>query len=281
VGAPSGTVTFLFTDIEGSTQLWEATPDAMPEALERHDAIVRSAIEAVGGTVFSTGGDGFAAAFARAGDAVRAALEAQRVLGGQEPGRAAPLRVRMGLHTGEADERDGNYFGAVVNRAARLMASAHGGQVVVSRATADLVGDRFELVDLGEHRLRDLVSVEQVFQLGHGEFPPLTTLELVPGNLPAHVTEFIGRVEELGAVSELIRSHRVATLTGPGGVGKTRLALQLAANLSAEYPDGAWRCDLAPITDPALVVGVAAAVFGLEQRAAQPLKQVLVEHLAR
>jgi class 3 adenylate cyclase len=144
VGAPSGTVTFLFTDVEGSTQLWEATPDAMSEALERHDTIVRSVIEAGGGYVFSTGGDGFAAAFARAGDAVRAAVEAQRVLSGHGSIEAAPLKVRMGLHTGEADERDGNYFGAVVNRAARLMASAHGGQVVVSRATADLVGDRFE-----------------------------------------------------------------------------------------------------------------------------------------
>jgi predicted ATPase/class 3 adenylate cyclase len=281
VGPPSGTVTFLFTDIEGSTRLWEATPDAMSEALERHDSIVRSVIESAGGYVFSTGGDGFAAAFARAGDAIGAAVEAQRVLSGEESAKTAPIRVRMGLHTGEADERDGGYFGAVVNRAARLMASAHGGQVVVSRATADLVGDRFELVDLGEHRLRDLVSVEQVFQLGHGEFPPLTTLELVPGNLPAQVTEFIGRVDELGAVSELVRTHRLATLTGPGGVGKTRLALQLAANRSVDYPDGAWWCDLAPITDPALVVGVVSAVFGLEQHAGQPLEQVLVEHLAR
>ena len=168
MGAPSGTVTFLFTDIEGSTQLWEATPDAMSEALERHDTIVRSVIEAAGGYVFSTGGDGFAAAFARAGDAIRAAVEAQRVLSGDGSIEAAPLRVRMGLHTGEADERDGNYFGPVINRAARLMASANGGQVVMSRATADLVGDRFELVDLGEHRLRDLVSVEQVFQLQGG-----------------------------------------------------------------------------------------------------------------
>jgi predicted ATPase/class 3 adenylate cyclase len=281
VGAPSGTVTFLFTDIEGSTQLWEATPAAMSEALERHDTIVRSVIEAAGGYVFSTGGDGFAAAFARAGDAVRAAVEAQRVLSGEESAKAAPIRVRMGLHTGEADERDGNYFGAVVNRAARLMASANGGQVVVSRATADLVGDRFELVDLGEHRLRDLVSVEQVFQVGHGEYPPLTTLELVPGNLPAQVTDFIGRVDELASVTELVRSRRLATLTGPGGVGKTRLALQVAANLGAEYPEGAWWCDLAPITDPALVVGVVSAVFGLKQGAGKPLEQVLVEHLAR
>ena len=170
MGVPSGTVTFLFTDIEGSTRLWDSAPDAMRAALERHDSILRSAIEGHEGYVFSTGGDGFAAAFARVGEAVAAAVEAQRGLMSEMWPEGAPLRVRMGLHTGEAAERDGDYFGSAVNRAARLMATANGGQVVCSRVDADLASGLVVFRSLGEHRLRDLAAAEQVFQVGDDVF---------------------------------------------------------------------------------------------------------------
>ena len=185
VGAPSGTVTFLFTDIEGSTGLWQKDESAMRAALERHDSILRSTIGGRGGYVFSTGGDGFGVAFARAGDAVAAAVDAQSKLVEEPWPEGALIRVRMGLHTGEVTERDGDYFGTAVNQTARLMAVAHGGQVVCSRATAELGGAEVELVDLGEHRLRDLDRPMQVFQVGAeglgDEFPPLRSLDAFPG----------------------------------------------------------------------------------------------------
>ena len=164
--APSGTITFLFTDIEGSTSLWEAAPEPIRVALERHDSILRSAIDGNNGYVFSTGGDGFAAAFARAGDALLAAVDAQAALADEAWPDNAPLRVRMGLHTGEVEEREGDYFGPAVNRAARLMAAAHGRQVVCSDVTASLAGGATVLMDLGEHRLRDLSAPQRVFQVG-------------------------------------------------------------------------------------------------------------------
>jgi class 3 adenylate cyclase len=174
-------VTFLFTDIEGSTRLWELAPEAMGAALVRHDKIVRGAIDGRAGYVFSTGGDGFAAAFSRAGDAVGAASEAQRVLSAESWPDETPMRVRMGLHTGEVAEREGDYFGTAVNQAARLMTLGHGGQVLCSAATAELVRTSVLLRDLGEYHLRDLTGAVRVFQVGEGLFPPLRSVEVVPG----------------------------------------------------------------------------------------------------
>ena len=230
VGVPSGTVTFLFTDVEGSTRLWQADEAAMRVALERHDAIVRTAIDGHEGHVFATGGDGFAAAFFRAGDAVAAAAQAQEGLAAESWPEGAQLRVRIGVHTGEAAERDGDYFGTVVNRAARLMAAGHGGQVLVSAATADLL-DADGLVDLGVHRLRDLAEPQRVFQVGAALFPPLRSLDAFRSNLPYELSSFVGRVEELRAVAERVRSSRVVTVVGVGGVGKTRLALQVGSEV--------------------------------------------------
>jgi predicted ATPase/class 3 adenylate cyclase len=277
VGPPSGTVTFLFTDIEGSTQLWEAAPDAMRAALAWHDSIVRNAIEAHGGYVFATGGDGFAAAFARAGDALAAAEKARTALASEE-WPEAPIRVRMALHTGEAAERDGNYFGGAVNRAARLMGIGHGGQLLVSAATAELL-TATELVDLGEHRLRDLDRPLRVLQVGGGSFGALRSLDAFPGNLPRQVTSFVGREQAVTAVVEALGQAPVVTLTGVGGVGKTRLALHAAAEALPRYRDGAWLCELAPVRDPSSVPDAVATVFDVSPRAGQAVQQALVGFL--
>jgi predicted ATPase/class 3 adenylate cyclase len=261
VGRPSGTVTFLFTDIEGSTQLWELAPDAMRTAVARHDEIVRGAIEAHGGYVFATGGDGFGAAFGRANEALAAAADAQAALAAEAWPDGAVLRVRMGLHTGEVDERGGDYFGPAVNRAARIMSAGHGGQVLVSATTAALVGVD-GLVDLGEHVLAGLGTPERVYQAGKGSFPALRSVGAVPSNLPPERSVFVGRERELGVVASLVRSARVVTLTGVGGVGKTRLAIQGAAGLAAEFPDGVWLAELAPLIDAALVPSAVASAVG-------------------
>ena len=260
---PSGTVTFLFTDIAGSTKLWETAPDGMRAALERHDSLMRAAFESHGGYVFATGGDGFGVSFARADDAVAAAVEAQHALDAQAWPDGAALRVRMGAHTGSASERDGDYFGPPVNRAARLMAVAHGGQVVCSQTTASLVGDALPLVALGEHRLRDLTSAETVFQVGEGAFPPLRSVDVVPTNLPTVRTELIGRSEDLEAIAPLVTGERLVTLTGVGGVGKTRLALGAAASAAAGFADGCWFVELSPVTDGDDVGKAVAAAMGV------------------
>jgi predicted ATPase/class 3 adenylate cyclase len=273
-------VTFLFTDIEGSTQLWEAAPDAMRAALAWHDSILRDAIEAHGGYVFATGGDGFAAAFARAGDALAAAEKARMALASEEWPEGAPIRVRMALHTGEAAERDGNYFGGAVNRAARLMAIGHGGQLLVSAATAELLTGA-ELVDLGEHRLRDLSSPERVFELRDlgsvAEFPPLRSLDVLRTNLPVQLTSFVGREGDVVAVAKLVHEHRAVTLTGVGGVGKTRLALQVAADLLDDYPDGVWLVELAPVGEDGRVIETIAAVLGVEPPPGKTIEQSLLD----
>src|SRR3954451_719023 len=284
---PSGTVTFLFTDIEGSTRLWEAHPDAMRDALARHDELLRQAIESHGGYVVKTAGDGFLAAFGTAEAGLVAAVVAQRALGGEPWGLPEPLRVRMGLHTGAALLRDGDYFGSSLNRAARLMGVAHGGQVVCSHATEDLARDELPegvgFVDLGEHRLRDLSRAEQVFQVRAAgllsDFPSLTSLDAFPGNLPLQVSSFIGRDRELVRVAKALAEARVVTLTGVGGVGKTRLALQAAAEVLPEFREGAWLVELAPVRDPDGVVGAFAAVFGVSARGGQTLEESLAEFL--
>jgi predicted ATPase/class 3 adenylate cyclase len=279
VGVPSGTVTFLFTDIEGSTRLWQQDEALMQAAVARHDELLRSAVADHGGTVFSGMGDGIAAAFGAASAAVRASLAAQELIASETWPTATPLRVRMGLHTGEAEERDGDYFGTAVNRAARLMAVAHGGQVVCSSATAGVVDAEVVLMDLGEHRLRDLDRPMRVFQVGGGSFGELRSLDAFPGNLPLQVTSFIGRDAEVAAVSDLLVQSRLVTLTGVGGVGKTRLALQAAAEALPRYRDGAWLVELGPVRDGAQVVDAVTGAFSLTVAPGVPPADGLVEFL--
>ena len=260
---PSGTVTFLFTDLEGSTRLWEEHPEAMKAVLARHDAMLREAIESHGGHVVKTTGDGFHAAFATAQDAVEAATNAQLALGGESWAETGPLMVRMGAHTCEAEARDGDYYGSGVNRAARVMSVAHGGQVLLSAVTSELARDgSVELVDLGEHRLRDLGHPERIFQLVHPslerKFPPLLSVDAVPTNLPTVRTELIGRSADVEALSGLVCRERLVTLTGVGGVGKTRLALGVAAAVAADFADGCWLVELAPVSGGDEVVKVVA-----------------------
>jgi predicted ATPase/class 3 adenylate cyclase len=261
-------VTFLFTDIEGSTRLWQADEAAMRSALSRHDQLLRKVLAEHEGTVFSAMGDGMAAAFGSASMAVNAAVVAQRWLAGESWATSTPLRVRMGLHTGEAEWRDGDYFGTAVNRAARLMAIGHGGQVLCSSATAELVGDaQVSLTDLGKHRLRDLDRPMHVFQVGAGSFPALASLDRLPGNLPGQATSFVGRQSEMAELVDLVGAHRLVTLTGAGGVGKTRLALQAAAELAGEFRDGVWLVELAPVGDPVAVADAVATALGVTPQA--------------
>jgi predicted ATPase/class 3 adenylate cyclase len=276
--APSGTVTFLFTDVEGSTRLWEQSPEAMRAALARHDEIVRHAIEARGGHVFSTGGDGFAAAFARAGDALAGAADAQAGLAREQWPETAPLRARMGVHTGEAEERNGDYFGPALNKAARLMALGHGGQVLCSLATAEVL-DNAGLIDLGEHRLRDLSAPQRVFQAGAGDFPALRSLDAFPSNLPAQPGAFVAREDELAEVLDAVSLSRVVTLTGVGGVGKTRLALHAAAELLPRFKDGAWLVELAPVVDPDALMEVIGRALDVPERQGHSLTASLTDFL--
>ena len=285
--APTGTVTFLFSDIEGSTRLWEEHQGGMQSALQGHDRILRASVESHGGHVVKLTGDGVHAVFAGVADAVRAALDVQRRVGSEEWSIPEPLRVRIGVHTGEAEHRDGDYYGPTLNRAARLMAVANGGQVLVSLATEELVRDRLPtdaiLVDLGEHRLRDLARPEQVFEVRPSSlevvFPPLRTLDAYPGNLPLQLTSFVGRDEELGLLDKALDESRLLTLTGVGGVGKTRLAIQVAAEVLPRFPDGAWLCELAAATDPEALGQVVAATLGVTPRPGVTLEESVVGFL--
>jgi predicted ATPase/class 3 adenylate cyclase len=258
--APTGVVTFLFTDVEGSTRRWEADAEGMRVALGAHDEVLCKAIEAHDGFMFKHTGDGICAAFASPTSAVDAAIAAQRKL---------ELPVRMGIATGEADLRDGDYFGTVLNRAARVMAAGHGGQVLLAESTAGLIGG-LDLVDLGPRRLRDLptpIGVSQVRAAGlRTDFPPLRALDATPGNLRPAVTSFIGREAEVAEVRAALSAHRLVTLTGVGGVGKTRLATEVAARLVDGFPDGIWFFELAAVTDPASVPDAVAAVLGITQQ---------------
>jgi predicted ATPase/class 3 adenylate cyclase len=269
---PAGTVTFLFTDIEGSTRLWEEHPEAMQGALARHDELLRRAVDAHGGTTVKATGDGIHAAFPTANDALGAAIDMQHDLAAESFGEPGPLRVRMGAHTCEAELRDGDYYGSGLNRAARLMSVAHGGQIVVSAVTAGLCDDAFTLVDLGEHRLRDLSRGEHVWQVDlDGErFPALRSLDNIPGNLPVQLTEFVGRADDVAQVAKALDAHRVVTLTGVGGVGKTRLALQVAAEFADRFHHGTWFCDLAPVASPDRVVHAIADALGIDAGAVDP-----------
>jgi hypothetical protein len=253
-------VTFLFTDVEGSTRRWEADADDMRAALAMHDGVLREVIEAHGGFMFKHTGDGVCAAFSSPRSAVDAAVAAQRGL---------ELPVRMGIATGEAELRGTDYFGAVLNRAARVMAAGHGGQILLAESTAGLLSG-VDLLDLGPRRLRDLPTPLGVFQVRapglRTDFPPLRALDAGPGNLRPVVTSFIGRESEAGEVQAAVKAHRLITLTGVGGVGKTRLALEVAERLHDEFPDGVWVFELAAISDPAAVPDAVAAVLGITQQ---------------
>jgi predicted ATPase/class 3 adenylate cyclase len=270
---PTGTVTFLFTDIEGSTTRWEHHPDAMRTALARHDALLRQVISAHGGFVFKMMGDAVYAAFAVAADAVTAAIAAQRAVSAEQWGEVGPLRVRMALHTGAAQSRDDDYFGPTLNRVARLLSTGYGGQVLLSAATQELTRDSLpvgvSLLDLGEYALKDLLRPGHIFQLIGpdlpAEFPPLKSLSRHPQNLPMQPTPFIGREQEVTTVCELLRRPevRLLTLTGPGGMGKTRLGLQVAAELSDQFADGVFLVPLAPVSDPEQVMPAIIQALGL------------------
>jgi predicted ATPase len=253
-------VTFLFTDVEGSTHRWEADADAMRAALAAHDKVLRSAIKSHDGFLFKHTGDGVCAAFSSPKAAVEAAVAAQREL---------ELPVRMGIATGEAELRDGDYFGAVLNRAARVMTVGHGGQVLLADSTAGLLSG-VDLLDLGPRRLRDVPMPVGVFQVRAAglqtDFPALRVVDVTPGNLRSAVTSFIGRESEVDEVKAALHEHRLVTLTGVGGVGKTRLALEVASELTGEFPDGVWFFELAAVTHPAAVPDAVAAVLGITQQ---------------
>jgi predicted ATPase/class 3 adenylate cyclase/DNA-binding CsgD family transcriptional regulator len=281
-------VTLLFTDIEGSTGLWEADPGAMAEASGRHNRIVREQIEVADGRVFTTVGEAFRAVFADPAAALAAAVAVQRAAGtGPWPG-GLPVRVRVALHSGACVERDGDYVGPVVNRVARLLATGHGGQVLVTGATYELLADRLPggigLRDLGEHRLPDLGRAERVFQVTGpglaGGFGPLRSLDdpALRHNLPSQATSFVGRAAELAELRSLVSGgSRLVTIAGPGGIGKSRLALQVAAEVLDGAGDGVWLAELAPVAEPELVARTVAAVLQVREEPGQPMLDTLVE----
>lgn len=283
---PTGTVAFLFTDIEGSTKLWEAHPEEMRDALRRHDVLCRQIIENRSGYVFKTVGDAYCAAFADASDALAAAAEIRKALAAVEWG-PTPILVRMGIHAGAAEERGGDYFGQPVNRAARISAAGSGGQILVSLAASELAKDRLPpgatLRDLGLKRLKDLSSPERLFQLDDdgfpGDFPPLKTLDERPNNLPRMLTSFFGRTEELAKLTDLVEASALVTITGPGGTGKTRLALECGASLVDRFRDGVWFVDLSRISEPALLAPEVARAIGLRETPSVPVEELLASRL--
>jgi predicted ATPase len=287
----SQTLTFLFTDLESSTQLWEEHRQAMHGALERHDAILRKAVESSNGRVVNTTGDGLMAVFASPADGVNACVQAQLELASETWGETGPLRVRMGLHAGEAAAREGDYFGPTLNRAARIMSAGHGGQVLLSAAAAALVVDELPngstLRNLGEHQLKGLGRAERVFQLLHpgleASFPPLATISRPPAELPGDPSPFVGRDAELKELGERLEddSVRLITLTGPGGIGKTRLALRAARDEIDRFEDGAFFVDLSAIRDGGEVPAAIARAIGLRDSSEESLLDELREELRR
>ncbi len=289
---PSGTVTFLFTDIEGSTKLAQEYPDAILTLLGRHHEILKQSIHAHNGYVFQIVGDSFAAAFHSASDALNAALDAQQKLY-SETWTPASIKVRMGIHTGAAqlqlESNDNPYSGyATLASTQRIMSAGHGGQVLLSGATRELVRDTLptnsQLLDLGEKRLKDLLRPEHIYQLNRSglpsTFPPLKTLEVFLNNLPTQLTTFIGREKEIAEVKQELELHRLVTLTGSGGTGKTRLSLQVAADLLEKFDHGVWFVELAPLTDPDLIPQTILSTIGVqEQQGKTPLEVLLKEYL--
>ncbi|HVE93223.1 MAG TPA: tetratricopeptide repeat protein [Actinomycetota bacterium] len=289
---PEAPATFLFTDIQGSVRLWQRDPETMGAALARHEEVIGCAVEAAGGRVIRSKGEGDSifAVFPDAPSAVVAALQAQIALHGEQWPGAIPLRVRMAVHSGRADHRDDDYYGVDVNHCARLRAAAHGGQVLLSEATAEVVSPhlppRASLVDLGPHRLRDMPGPQRVFQLAHAdlpaEFPPPVALDPHHHNLPAPPTALVGRERELRLLTDLLGQGdvRLVTLTGPGGIGKTRLALESARNLLGRFWDGVWFVDLSAVTEPERVLPAVAAAAGVRQSARATVRDTLATALA-
>lgn len=281
---PTGSVTFLFTDVEGSTRLWESDPAGMTTAIAHHDSLVREAAAAHGGHVFSTAGDGFGVAFPSPPAAVAAALAIQ--LGLTESDWSGPaLKVRMGIHSGWAEERGGDYFGPAVNRAARIMAAGNGGQILLSAVTAHALFaiEPAFLDDLGVHRLKDLAEPEHLYELRHPSLPAVTAPVRTIGpnhNLPEYLSSFVGREVELAELGELVDRHRLVVLTGVGGTGKTRLAVEAARRQVDRRPDGAWLVELTPVTDPAMIMTAVGAVWGLRPGDRSPIEEVVARYLA-
>jgi predicted ATPase/class 3 adenylate cyclase len=286
---PAGTVTFLFTDIEGSTKRWDRHGREMQAALRRHDAFVRGAIEARGGFVFKTVGDAFCSVFSRAEDAALAAVSLQRAIRAADFSDVDGLFVRVALHTGTADERDDDYFGTTVNQVARLLATAHGEQILLTGPTASLLAARLppeiSLLDLGSQSLKDIdrpVHVHQLVSDGlRADFPPLRTSANKTGNLPLQLTSFVGRTDEVAEIGTLLEHNRLITLAGMGGVGKTRLALEVARAFVDRYPDGAWFVELAPLSDPGLASARVGEVFGMREQIGTVMNETWVAALDR
>jgi predicted ATPase/class 3 adenylate cyclase len=285
---PTGTVTFLFTDIEGSTRLLGQLGDRFQNVLEAHHAILRSAFDAAGGVEVQTEGDAFFVVFPMASDAVRAAVEAQRALATHPWPEDGVVRVRMGMHTGAGVLGGDSYVGMDVHRAARIAAAGYGSQIVVSEATRTLAAGGTSVADvsfrdLGAHRLKDLPEPEHLFQVEASglerEFPPLRSLDARGGNLPSEITTFVGREDETEKIVAAIDRNRLVTLTGPGGTGKTRLSLHVARTLEDRFPDGAFFVALAPIREPALVAPAIGQTLGLRQEPARPAIETVVDHL--
>ena len=266
---PSGTVTFMFTDIEGSTQRWQHDDHAMSDALAAHDHTIRSVVDRHGGIVFKHTGDGVCAVFTSAPAAVAAAVDAQANL---------ELPVRIGLHTGEAECREGDYFGPTLNLTARVMDAGHGGQVLVSSSTAGLAREH-ELVDLGEHHMKGLDTSERIFQVGRGEFPALRTPRQAAGNLPVELSTFVGRSHEVKALVDELADHRLVTLIGVGGTGKTRLAIETGVAVAESFPDGCWIVELAAVTVEGAVPCAFASGLGLTAPADDDVIDDLVARL--
>ncbi|HYR00655.1 MAG TPA: adenylate/guanylate cyclase domain-containing protein [Casimicrobiaceae bacterium] len=283
--AGAANVTLLFTDVEGSSRLWEREPTRMAAAIARHDALARAAIEARRGRVVKTMGDGVHAVFGAAVDALHAALALELALADPAATDGLALAVRCGMHTGSAERRDNDYFGSAVNRAARIAGAAHGGQILLSQATVESIREQLPpgvtLRDLGRVRLRDLASPEHVYQAVHPrlreDFPALRSLESTPNNLPQQVTSFVGRERGQAEVRKLLAQAPLLTLLGMGGLGKTRLSLQVAADVLDEFPDGVWFVELAPVADARLVPQAVASVLGVMEEAGRPVIEALVK----
>lgn len=289
---PTGTVTFLFTDIEGSTQLWEKHPEEMRSALAQHDSILRDSIIANHGHIIKTTGDGAHAVFERAIDAVNATLLAQRNLqaldfSSQPSNSSLEIKARMGLHTGEAELRGEDYYGQALNRAARIMSVAHGGQVLLSSITAEVIRERLpadtSLKDLGEHHLKDLIRPEHLYQLVtedlKQDFPDIKSFNVLQNNLPVQLTSFIGREKEIAEIKALLRSARLITLTGSGGTGKSRLSVEIGRGELPSFTNGIWLIELAPLADPSQIIPTIAQVFGLQEHPFGPLAELLMDYL--
>ncbi|MGE5377369.1 MAG: adenylate/guanylate cyclase domain-containing protein [Bacteroidota bacterium] len=285
---PSGTVTFLFTDIEGSTKLAQQFPDDLPILLARHNEILDHAIEAHGGFLFQTAGDSYCVAFHQARDALQAACEAQKRLQA-EPWSPAPVKVRMGIHTGRAEiQENREYHGYLtLSHVQRLMSAAHGGQILISHETLGLIRDEMPegitVRDMGERRLKDMIHSAHIYQLIiadlPSDFPPIKTLDAFRHNLPAQMTSFIGREKELKEIRQAVSTYRLVTLTGSGGVGKSRISLQVGSQCLSEYSDGVWLVELAPVNEPALILSTLFSIFNLREDTHRNALDVLSDHL--